>query len=142
MPGWIRHAPRWVVALVCVIAAFLLLVGTSSHTVDLVRHGLRPYDWAPGWLNLYWSSLALFDTLAAILLLLGRRRGFDLACAVVATDTAANWYAVHAIQHGHFAAEPGLQRLTVFAALVLGTAPFIRPRLASRTGGLVRSRRF
>ncbi|MEV8451226.1 hypothetical protein AB0467_01165 [Streptomyces sp. NPDC052095] len=143
MPGWMRHTPRRVVVVVCVIAALLLLVGTSSHTADLVRHGLRPYDWAPGWLNLYWSSLALFDTLAAALLLLGHRRGVDLACAVMATDTTANWYAVHAIQHSSLAAEPGLQRLIAFAALVLGTAPFIRPRLARRTTGVhVPSRRF
>ncbi|MDK0520719.1 hypothetical protein [Streptomyces sp. ML-6] len=130
MIGWMRHAPRWTVVLVCVIAALLLLVGASSHTVDLFSHGLRPYEWAPGWLNLYWSSLALFDTLAAVLLILGRRRGVDLACAIMATDTAANWYAVHGIQHSGLADQPGLQRLIVFAALVLGTAPLVRPHLS------------
>ncbi|MEU8525487.1 hypothetical protein AB0C77_07790 [Streptomyces sp. NPDC048629] len=46
-----------------------------------------------------------------------RRRG---------TDVAADWYAVYGIQHSNLAAQPGLQRLTVVAALVLGTAPFIR----------------
>ncbi|WP_024756999.1 hypothetical protein [Streptomyces exfoliatus] len=129
MIGWMRHAPRWVVISVCVIAAVLLLVGASAHITDLLSHGLRPYDWAPGWLNLYWSSLALFDTLAAVFLIRGKRRGTDLACAIVATDIAANWYAVYGIQHSNLAAQPGLQRLTVFAALVLGAAPFIRRHL-------------
>ncbi|MEU3690278.1 hypothetical protein [Streptomyces narbonensis] len=129
MFGWMRHTPRWAVVSVCVIAAVLLFVGASAHVTDLLSHGLHPYDWAPGWLNLYWSSLALFDTLAAVFLIRGERRGTDLACAVVATDLAANWYAVYGIQHSDLAAQPGLQRLTVFAVLVLGTAPYIRRHL-------------
>ncbi|MER7912937.1 hypothetical protein [Streptomyces sp. NPDC096068] len=80
-----------------------------------MRHGLRPYGWAPGWLNLYWPSPALFDVLAAVFLLRGERRGISLSCAVVAIDLAANWYAVY-----------GLQRLGVFTAIALGTAPFTR----------------
>ncbi|MFF6793902.1 hypothetical protein ACFY9C_33095 [Streptomyces filamentosus] len=66
-----------------------------------------------------------------MLLIRGKRRGADLACAVMATDLAANWYAVHGIQHSNLAAQPGLQRLTVFAALVLGTASFIRRHLTN-----------
>ncbi|MEU7032048.1 hypothetical protein AB0A60_35800 [Streptomyces sp. NPDC046275] len=131
MIGWMRHTPRWAVILACGIAAVLLFVGASAHITDLLRHGLHPYDWAPMWLNFYWSSLALFDTLAAVLLIRGKRRGIDLACVIMATDLAANWYAVHGIQDSNFAAQPGLQRLTVFAALVLGTAPFIRRHLTN-----------
>ncbi|WP_418955248.1 hypothetical protein [Streptomyces tritici] len=123
------HAPRWAVALSLVIAAGLLCVGAVSHTMDLFRYGLRPYAWAPSWLNLYWSSLALFDLLAAALLLAGKRRGADLACVIMATDIAANWYAVYGIQHSSLHAQPGLQRLTAFAALVLATAPFLRRHL-------------
>lgn len=123
---WMHRTPRWVVALVCAIAAGLLLVGAVAHVTDLLRHGLQPYDWAPRWLNLYWSSLAILDPLAAALLIGGKRRGSDLACAIVTTDLAANWYATYGIQHSSLAAQPGLQRLVVFTALVLGTAPFVR----------------
>lgn len=124
-----RLAPRWTVIWVCVIAAVLLFVGASAHVTDFLRHGLHPYGWAPGWLNLYWTSLALFDTLAAMFLIRGKRLGTDLACVIMATDLAANWYAAYGIQHSSLAAQPGLQRLTVFAAFVLGTTPFIRRRL-------------
>ncbi|WP_206325090.1 MULTISPECIES: hypothetical protein [unclassified Streptomyces] len=130
MIGWMRHAPRWVAVSVSGIAAVLLLVGAVSHIIDILTHGLHPYAWAPGWLNLYWSSLALLDVLAAVLLIRGERRGVDLACVITTTDTAANWYAVYGFQHGDFAARPGLQRLTFFATLVLVTAPFIRRHLA------------
>jgi hypothetical protein len=126
---WIRRAPRWVVMLLLPIAAVLLFVGAVSHISDLVRHGLQPYGWAPSWLNMYWSSLAVFDPLATVLLLRGKRAGVDLACAIMATDVAANWYAAHAIHHSDLFDQPGLHRLTAFAVLVLGSAPFTRRHL-------------
>ncbi len=126
-----HHAPRWAVTSVCGIAAVLLFVGASAHVSDLLSHGLHPYHWAPGWLNLYWSSLALFDALAAVFLIRGKRRGIDLACVIMATDLAATWYAVYGIQHSSLATQPGLQRLTAFVALVLGTSPFIRRHLSN-----------
>ncbi|WNI30301.1 hypothetical protein [Streptomyces sp. ITFR-6] len=129
MTGWMSRTPRHAVALVCAYASGLLLVGSVAHITGLLQHGLHPYDWAPGWLNLYWTSLALLDTLAALLLLRGRRAGLDLACTIMATDLVANWYAVHGIQHSHFTVQPGLQRLTAFTVLVLGTAPFVRRHL-------------
>jgi hypothetical protein len=46
----------------------------------------------------------------------------------MATDLAANRYAVYSIQHSNLSAQPGLQRLTAFAFLVLGTGPFVRSR--------------
>ncbi|WP_234378995.1 hypothetical protein [Streptomyces sp. IGB124] len=68
MIGWMHHTPRRAVMSTCGITAVLLFVGTSAHVTGLFSHGLHPYDWAPGWLNLYWSSLALFATLAAVLI--------------------------------------------------------------------------
>lgn len=53
----------------------LVLVGGVAHVADLVRHGLWPDAWAPGRLNLYWSSLAVLDPLAAVILLRGKRIG-------------------------------------------------------------------
>ncbi|OKJ64339.1 hypothetical protein AMK29_18775 [Streptomyces sp. CB02261] len=125
-----HRTPLWAVIVVCAIAAGLLLVGAVAHVTDLLRHGLLAHDWAPRWLNLYWASLAFFDLLAAVLLINGKRRGMDLVCAIVATDLAANWYAIYGIQHSTLAAQPGLQRLVAFSALVLGTAPFVRRHLS------------
>ncbi|MFF4392886.1 hypothetical protein ACFY0G_40125 [Streptomyces sp. NPDC001552] len=130
MITWMRRTPPGVVTVVCAVAAGLL-VGAAVHVTDLLQHGLRPYDWAPRWLNIYWSSLALLDPLAAALLIGGKRRGTDLACVILTTDLAANWYATYGIQSSSLAAQPGLQRLVAFAALVLGTAPFVRRRLAA-----------
>ncbi|MFI0226389.1 hypothetical protein [Streptomyces lydicus] len=120
-------------ALVAVYVVVLVFVGAASHLADVVRSGLHPYSWAPDWLNLYWSSLALFDSLAALLLVSGRRAGVDLTCVVMATDLMANWYAAYGVQHSDFFAQPGLQRLTAFTLLVLATGPFVRSRLSLST---------
>ncbi|MFB7373427.1 hypothetical protein ACFC0D_26650 [Streptomyces sp. NPDC056222] len=130
MITWMHRTPLRVVV-VCVVTAGLFLFGAVVHVTDLLRHGLQAYEWAPKWLNIYWSSLALLDLLAAALLISGMRRGTDLACVIMATDLAANWYAIHGIQHSSLAAQPGLQRLVVFTAFVLGTAPFVRRHLTS-----------
>ncbi|KOX36294.1 hypothetical protein ADL08_32630 [Streptomyces sp. NRRL F-6492] len=124
----------------CGIAAVLLFVGASAHVADLLRHGLRPYVWAPGWLNLYWSPLALFDVLAAVFPLRGGRRGIDLACAVMATDLAANWYAAHGLQHSTFAAQPGLRRPAAFAVIVLGPVTPSSVRTAGAPAGRASTR--
>ncbi|MEU5598529.1 hypothetical protein [Streptomyces sp. NPDC020298] len=129
--GWMRRAPLWAAIVTCGIVAGLLLVGAVTHITDLLRHGLHPYDWAPNWVNFYWSSLAALDPLAAILLIGGKRWGVDLACVIVMTDLAVNSYATYGIQHSTLAAEPGLQRLIAFAVLVLGSAPFIRRHLTN-----------
>jgi hypothetical protein len=121
-----------VVALVMLYVAVLLLVGAASHFGDLLRDGLRPYEWAPDWLNLYWSSLAVLDSAAALLLLRGRRAGVDLMHMVMVTDLAANWYAAYGIQHLGVSARPELWRLAAFTLFVLATGPFVRARLLPR----------
>jgi hypothetical protein len=126
---WMRRTPRWVVALVLVYVIVLIFLGVASHLADFMGSGLRPYPWAPDWLNLFWSSLTIFDSAAAVLLLFGKRAGVDLTCAIMATDLAANWYATYGIQHSDFLAQPGLQRLTAFALLVFVSGPFVRSRL-------------
>lgn len=124
-----HHTPRWTVISVCVIAAVLLFVGASAHVTDLLSHGLHPYDWAPGWLNLHWSSLALFDALAAVFLIRGKRRGTDLACVIMATDLAANWYAVYGIQHSNLPVSP-YRQVTLRLRSVIGND--LGAHLASR----------
>ncbi|MGY5125749.1 hypothetical protein [Streptomyces nigrescens] len=132
MKAWIGRTAWWAVALVLVYVVVMAFVGAASHIADLARSGLYPYAWAPDWLNLYWSSLAVFDSLAALLLISGRQAGVDLTCVIMATDLTANWYAAYSIQHSDFSTQPGLQRLTAFTVLVFTTAPFVRSRLGTR----------
>ncbi|MFD8544665.1 hypothetical protein [Streptomyces sp. NPDC059649] len=89
MIRWIRQTPRWVVELVAVYVVVLVFVGATSHIAELVRSGLHRYSWAPDWLNLYWSSLAVFDSLAALLLVGGRKAGCAIPVAHCRRDVEA-----------------------------------------------------
>jgi hypothetical protein len=126
---------KWAWIVIGIEAAVLLGVGMRSHVSDLLRAGWHAYPTMPGWLNLYWDSLAVFDPLAAVLLLLRRSAGVYVAVAVMITDVASNWYSACVIS-GHDAAHaPGLQRVIAFGLLVLGTAPWLvrELRRAGRT---------
>lgn len=106
-----------------------LLVGTASHLTDLFAHGLSAHAaFAPRWLDLYWAALAILDPLALFLVVRGAWRGRSaagvrLVCAVMATDLAANVYAVYGPLHSRVQDAPGLQRLLLFALFVAATAP-------------------
>lgn len=117
---------------VVVVAVVLLAVGTVTHVGDLLRDGWTPYPWAPRWLNVYWTSLALLDTAVALLLLAGRRIGVDLAMAIMITDLTANAYAATFIRHANPLAETGVLRLAAFTVVVLMLAPLARPYLIRR----------
>ncbi|MET9956890.1 hypothetical protein ABZ135_35815 [Streptomyces sp. NPDC006339] len=118
---------RAAVRLVLAVWVAGLLVGTVAHLGDLVAEGPFAHrEFAPAWLDLYWSSLAVVDPLAAVLLLRGRRVGVDLLLAVLATDLAANAYAVLVLLDGRPTESGGLGRLLAFGLFVLVTAPWVR----------------
>ena len=83
----------------CVTSA-VLGYGTVVHLVQLLVGGGNPYPSVPAWLATYFVLLAVLDPLAAVLLLLRRRAGLMLGCAVMVTDAAANGYANYAIDAG------------------------------------------
>ncbi|MFF5971026.1 hypothetical protein ACFY7C_05805 [Streptomyces sp. NPDC012769] len=118
---------RAAVRLVVAVWVAGLLVGTVTHLGDLLTEGPFAHrEFAPAWLDLYWSSLAVVDPLAAVLLLRGRRVGVDLLLAVLATDLAADAYAVLVLLDGSPAGTGGLGRVLAFGLFVLVTAPWVR----------------
>ncbi|MEV0152356.1 hypothetical protein AB0H57_01255 [Micromonospora sp. NPDC050686] len=124
MPRKIRVV---VVAAVCVFA-----YGGIVHLGDLV--GLRPGGPGPAtptWLLLYFTSLAVFDPLAALLLALRRIEGLLLGCAVLATDAAANGYANYVLDgaSGITPGRIGQAVITGLAIALIGAAPTVAPWL-------------
>ncbi|MFI0976975.1 hypothetical protein ACH4SP_08105 [Streptomyces sp. NPDC021093] len=116
---------------VVTVYAGALLIGTVTHLADLFAHGLRPHpEFAPWWLDLYWTSLAVLDPLALFLVVRGAVRGRSaagvwLVCAVMATDIAANAYATYGPLHSRVQEAPGLQRLLLFGLFVAVTARWL-----------------
>jgi len=116
-------------ALAVYLAAFA--VASFFHASDIVSWGLFPYDHAPRWINVFWTSLTLLDPLVIALLVAGRRRlGLALAALVMAADVTVNSYAFFVLD---FSASPGSLLLQgAFLGFVLGSLPFLWPE---RAGG-------
>ncbi|GHE14242.1 hypothetical protein GCM10010339_84130 [Streptomyces alanosinicus] len=91
----------------------------------------RPYDWVPGWLNLYWSSLAVLDPLAAAFLLNGKHHGADLAAPSWRPTPPLTRMRPTRIQHSGLLAQPGPAKADRLCAAVLGATPFLHKHLTN-----------
>ncbi|MEU5727361.1 hypothetical protein ABZ783_36930 [Micromonospora sp. NPDC047738] len=124
MPRWVRVV---VIAAVCVLA-----YGGIVHLGDLL--GVRPDGPSPSipiWLMLYFTSLTVFDPLAALLLALRRIEGLLLGCVVLASDAAANGYANYVLDTapGITPGRIGQAVVTALAVALIAAAPRAAPWL-------------
>jgi hypothetical protein len=104
------------------VAAFS--VGTISHVLDIFRWGIRPHNQYHWTFNLFWTSLALFDPVAIVLVLRRQRAGLLLAGLIMILDVAVNVTAgLHEyLGTGRFLMW-GLYTQVPFAIFLLATAP-------------------
>jgi hypothetical protein len=102
------------------IAGFL--VGTTTHTIDLIAGGLDVYAGYPDGVRLYWVSLTALDPLTVVLIALRRRAGVVLGVAVMVSDVTIN-LTMSAVYGG--LGMSGLILQCAFAVLVLSTAPLL-----------------
>ena len=106
--------------------ALCLTLAGLGHWHDIATAGWRlAYAPAPLALNIYWSSLAVADIAAAVLLLLRRRTGLVFTLVILVSDVAINSYAtyqLHLLEGGW-----ALQLQSLFLGLVLGSLPALWP---------------
>jgi len=95
------------------------LVGTTTHTADLITGGLDAYGSFPLGVRLFWVSLTILDPATATLIIFRRRSGIVLGIAVIVADIAINW-SVFALVGG--LSLFGVISQSLFAALILVTA--------------------
>ncbi|MDQ0725322.1 hypothetical protein [Microbacterium sp. W4I20] len=67
------------------------LIGTTTHTADLIVGGLDVYTGFPPGLRLFWVTLTILDPVTAVLIYLRRRSGIVLGVTVMVVDIAVNW---------------------------------------------------
>jgi hypothetical protein len=120
-----QGVPRSVLLVVAVQVA-VLSYGGVVHVVQLAVGGWPPYGWAPIWLAVYFTSLTLFDPLAAALLWARRATGLYLGILVLATDAAANGYAVYCLPGATATARIGQALVGVLAGAAVIMAPRVR----------------
>ncbi|MGR5068185.1 MULTISPECIES: hypothetical protein [Vibrio] len=84
---------KFVVFLLCLYLTFSGVI----HIYDNIIDGFLPYNFAPGWLNAYWSALGLFSLLAVYLLITHRRSGIVLMIFILLSKVAFNSYAYYVL---------------------------------------------
>ncbi|TOM04645.1 hypothetical protein CGH86_07515 [Vibrio parahaemolyticus] len=107
---------KFVVFLLCLF----MTIGGVVHLYDNIVDGFLPYDFAPRWLNIYWSALGLLDLLAVYLLVKHRRVGLVLMLLILMTNVIFS-------SHAHYTLEildnnVALQMKTVFLGFSLGVS--------------------
>ncbi|HHK8460956.1 TPA: hypothetical protein ACQYBX_000097 [Vibrio parahaemolyticus] len=107
---------KFVVFLLCLF----MTIGGVVHLYDNIVDGFWPYDFAPRWLNIYWSALGLLDLLAVYLLVKHRRVGLVLMLLILMTNVIFS-------SHAHYTLEildnnVALQMKTLFLGFSLGVS--------------------
>lgn len=95
------------------------LIGTTTHTADLILGGLDVYGGFPPGVRLFWVTLTVLDPITAVLIILRRRSGIVLGIAVIVADIAVNW-TVFVLLGG--LSWFGVINQSLFAVLILATA--------------------
>ncbi|MFB2582362.1 hypothetical protein ACEXQD_14025 [Herbiconiux sp. P15] len=95
------------------------LVGTTTHTADLIVGGANAYGDFPLGVRLFWVSLTILDPATAALIIFRRRSGIVLGIAVIVADIAVNW-TVFVLVGG--LSLFGVISQSLFAVLILATA--------------------
>lgn len=93
---------------------FGLAVGAGFHVYDNLVYGWLAHDRAPLWINGYWSTLAILDPLAVVLLIKVRRSGLILAILIMFSDVGISSYAFY------FLDAPGSPMVLQLQAIFLG----------------------
>ena len=95
------------------------LVGTTTHTADLVVGGFDAYSAFPLGVRLFWVALTILDPVTAAMIICRRRSGIVLGSAVIIADIAVNW-TVFATVGG--LSVFGVVSQSLFAVLIVVTA--------------------
>lgn len=94
--------------------------------LDIVRGGLFPYTDFPFPINAFWTSLAILDFTAVVLLWRRRNLGVLLTALIMIADVAVNSYASYGLGILFLSFAP-LQAQTLFLGFVLGSMALVWP---------------
>ena len=111
------------------VYSICFLVGTYTHTADLVNHGFLAAP-VPLAIGVYWNVLTLLDPLALVLLWWLPKAGIRLALAIMISDLCVNTGTYLA---GYFGPPlPNMVPLRLFEQALFGLFLFVTAPLAYR----------
>lgn len=116
---------------ILIILSLCLASGGTTHVIDIARGGFLPYVGVPFPINVFWTSLALLDFVAVLLLWVRRNSGVALTTAIMCADVAVNSYASYGLGIAFQSFAP-LQAQTLFLGFVLGSFAIVWRRKPQR----------
>jgi len=105
---------------IILLLSLCLAAGGSTHVIDIIRGGFLPYHGVPLPINAFWTSLAVLDFVAVLLLWRRRNAGVLLTTTIMCFDVAVNSYASYGLGIIFQSFAP-LQAQTLFLGFVLGS---------------------
>jgi hypothetical protein len=116
------RALHWQARLIMIGWIFGFLVGTTTHTLDILTGGTAVYAAFPLGVRIFWISLVLLDPAVVLLLLLRQRVGVVSGVLVMVSDLVVNLAVALGI--GGLSIF-GLVSQIAFGLFVIVTAPFL-----------------
>ncbi|MCX2801509.1 hypothetical protein [Microbulbifer thermotolerans] len=95
----------------------------STHIFDNIYFGLFPYQFAPKWINVYWSLLGLLDFFSVFLLLKYRNLGLLFVLIIMVSNVGINSFSLYSLKV--ISSSIPLQAQTFFFGVVIGVTPWL-----------------
>ena len=65
-------------------------IGTTNHTIGLIKGGFLPYTYVPLWKNIYWAALTFLDFLAIFLIFKSLKPALWISNLIIISDVLIN----------------------------------------------------
>lgn len=78
------------IKLLLVIYIVGFAIGTTNHTIGLIKGGFLPYTYVPLWKNIYWTALTFFDLLAIFLIFKSIVPALWISNLIIISDVVIN----------------------------------------------------
>ena len=78
------------IKLLLVIYIVGFAIGTTNHTIGLIKGGFLPYTYVPLWKNIYWTALTFLDFLALFLIFKSLKPALWISNLIIISDILIN----------------------------------------------------
>jgi len=78
------------IKLLLVIYIVGFAIGTTNHTIGLIKGGFLPYTYVPLWKNIYWAALTFLDFLAIFLIFKSLKPALWISNLIIISDVLIN----------------------------------------------------
>jgi hypothetical protein len=78
------------IKLLLVIYIVGFAIGTTNHTIGLIKGGFLPYTYVPLWKNIYWTALTFLDLFAIFMIFKSIMPALWISNLIIISDVIIN----------------------------------------------------